>query len=163
MRAMLERAACERTVRDPRAPETPGAGPVPGVSVVIPARNDAAALLAALLAALASVSAQDYEGEIEVVVADGSHGPAMADAARARFPGVRIVANPQRHIPAGLNRAVRAASHDIIVRCDARCVLPPDYVRAAGWRRSSAPGRPTWVGCSARSGRAPSRARWPWR
>ena len=131
MRAMLERAACERTVRDPRAPETPGAGPVPGVSVVIPARNDAAALLAALLAALASVSAQDYEGEIEVVVADGSHGPAMADAARARFPGVRIVANPQRHIPAGLNRAVRAASHDIIVRCDARCVLPPDYVRAA--------------------------------
>ena len=127
MRAMPERAACEKTVRDPTAPETPGAGPVPGVSVVIPARNEAAALPAAL----ASVSAQDYEGEIEVVVADGSHGPAMADAARARFPGVRIVANPQRHIPAGLNRAVRAASHDIIVRCDARCVLPPDYVRAA--------------------------------
>ena len=127
MRAMPERAACWRTARDPTARETPGAGPVPGVSVVIPARNEAAALPAAL----ASVSAQDYEGEIEVVVADGSHGPAMADAVRARFPGVRIVANPQRHIPAGLNRAVRAASHDIIVRCDARCVLPPDYVRAA--------------------------------
>ena len=99
----------------------------PGVSVVVPARDESAALPAAL----ASVAAQDYAGEVEIVVADGSHGPAMADAVRARFPGVRIVANPRRHIPAGLNRAVRVASHDIIVRCDARCVLAPDYVRAA--------------------------------
>ena len=134
MRAVPERAACKRTARYPTAPEASGAaGPrehapaPPGVSVVIPARNEAAALPAAL----ASVAAQDYGGKIEVVVADGSDGPAMADAVRARFPGVRIVDNPERHIPAGLNRAVGAASHGIVVRCDARCVLPPDYVRAA--------------------------------
>ena len=113
-------------------PERPAAGssgadPLPGVSVVIPARNEAAALPAAL----ASVSAQDYEGEIEVVVADGSDEPATANIVRARFPRVRLVANPQRHIPAGLNHAVRAASHAVIVRCDARCVLPTDYVRVA--------------------------------
>ena len=80
---------------------------------------------------LASVLAQDYPGEIEIVVADGSDGPGMADAVRTRFPGVRVVANPDRHVPAGLNCAVRAAAHAIIVRCDARCVLPSDYVRTA--------------------------------
>ena len=55
----------------------------------------------------------------------------MARAIRAWFPQVRIVANPDRSIPAGLNRAVAAAAHDILVRCDARCILPPDHVRRA--------------------------------
>lgn len=118
--------------RPGRAEPRPGGGqdapdPAPPVSIVIPAR-DAAEMLPA---ALASALAQDYGGEIEIVVADGSGGPAMADAVRARFPGVRITANPDRSIPAGLNRAVAAASHDIILRCDARCVLPPDHVRRA--------------------------------
>ena len=99
----------------------------PPVSIVVPARDETAMLPDALAAA----RAQDYPGEIEIVVADGSETPAMAEAVRARFPDVRIVPNPDRHIPAGLNRAVRAATHDILVRCDARCVLPPGYVRAA--------------------------------
>ena len=84
-----------------------------------------------LPAALASALAQDHGGKIEIVVADGSDGPAMADAVRARFPGVRIVPNPDRSIAAGLNRAVAAAAHDILVRCDARCILPPGHVRRA--------------------------------
>ena len=104
-----------------------GAAATPGVSIVIPARNEAAALPAALASALA----QDYAGATEVIVADGSDGPAMAAAVRAQFPAVRLVANPHGHTPGGLNHAVRAAVHRIIVRCDARCVLPPDYVRIA--------------------------------
>ena len=102
-------------------------GDAPPVSIVIPARNEAAMLPGALASALA----QDYPGEVEIVVADGSDGPEMADTVRVRFPGVRIVPNPDRGISAGLNRAVRAASHETILRCDARCVLPPDYVRMA--------------------------------
>ena len=103
------------------------AGDAPPVTIVIPARNEAAALPSALTSALA----QDYAGAIEIVVADGSDGPKTADVVRLRFPTVRIVANPDRGIAAGLNRAVRAASHPVIVRCDARCVLPPGYVRLA--------------------------------
>ena len=99
----------------------------PPVSIVIPARNEEALLPAALASALA----QDYGGTIEIVVADGSDTPAMAAAVAARFPAVRVVPNPDRTTPAGLNRAVRTASHAVIVRCDARCVLPPDYVRLA--------------------------------
>ena len=99
----------------------------PPVSVVVPARDEAEDLPAAL----ASVAAQDYEGAIEIVVADGSAGSGTADAVRARFPQVRIVTNPARGTSAGLNHAVAAASHDILVRCDARCRLPPGYVRVA--------------------------------
>lgn len=103
------------------------ATPPPGVSIVIPVRDEAAALPLAVASALA----QDYAGEMEIVVADGSERPETGAAVRARFPGVRIVGNPDRHIPAGLNRAIAAAAHGIILRCDARCELPPDYVRRA--------------------------------
>ncbi|MYA12782.1 MAG: glycosyltransferase, partial [Gemmatimonadetes bacterium] len=99
----------------------------PPVSVVIPARNEEEALPRALDSALA----QDYPGTVEIVVADGSDGPAMAEMVRARYPEVRLVANPDRIIPAGLNRAVAAAAHPVIVRCDARSELPPGYVSRA--------------------------------
>ena len=99
----------------------------PPVSVVVAARDAARTVGAALGSALA----QDYGGEIEIVVADGSEGPATAAAVRARCPGARLIANPDRTTPAGLNRAVAAARHDILVRLDAHCALPPDYVRVA--------------------------------
>ena len=99
----------------------------PGVSVLIPARDEAAALPAAL----ASVVAQDHPYPVEVIVADGSGGPATARAARSALPGVRVVPNPGRTAAAGLNRALRAARHGIVARCDARCELPPDYLRRA--------------------------------
>ena len=97
------------------------------MSVLVPARDEAASLPAAL----ASIAAQDYAGEIEVVVADGSHGIATARAARAALPGVRIVPNPRRLAASGMNRALAAARHGIVARCDARCTLPPDYLRRA--------------------------------
>ena len=104
----------------------PGATPPP-VSVVVPVRDEPATIAAAL----DSVLAQDYGAAIEIVVADGSRGPETGALVRARFPGVRLVANPDGGTSAGLNRAVAAASHGIVVRCDAHCVLPPDYVQAA--------------------------------
>ena len=101
------------------------AAPQPSVSIIVPARDETVHLPLAL----ESVMAQDYRGVVEVIVADGSETPDMADLVRARFPGVRIVPNPRRHIPGGLNAALGAASHDIVLRCDARCELPPDHVR----------------------------------
>ena len=99
----------------------------PAVSVIIPAR-DAEALLAR---ALESVHAQDYGGPLEVILADGSETAATRQLIRQRFPQVRVVANPERTIPAGLNRALRTARHAVIARCDARVVLPPDYLTRA--------------------------------
>ena len=102
-----------------------GAARLPGVSIVLPVRDEAVA------AALAAAGAQDYAGPLEIVVADGSAGRATADAARRALPSVRIVPNPGRSAAAGMNRAVAATAHPVIVRCDARCTLPPDYVRRA--------------------------------
>ena len=99
----------------------------PPVSIVVPVRNEPDTLPGALAAALA----QDYGGDIEIVVADGSDGPATAAAVRARFPQVRIVTNPDGHTSGGLNRAIAAAAHDIVLRCDAHSLLPADYVRVA--------------------------------
>ena len=99
----------------------------PAVSVIIPARNEEVFLPAAL----ESVRAQDYDGPVEAIVADGSDTLAMAEMIRERFPEVRVVPNPEGWQAPGLNRALWAATHSIIVRCDARCVLPADYVRRA--------------------------------
>ena len=109
-----------------RRPDAAEAGATP-VSVIVPARN-AGALLPA---ALDSVLAQRYAGAVEVIVADGSAGTATRDLLRRRFPGVRRVANPDRTIPAALNRALAAARHPVVARLDVRAMLPPEYLARA--------------------------------
>ncbi len=98
---------------------------IPSVSVIIPARNADAVLPGAL----DSVLSQDYDGPIEVIVADGSDTLATADMLWRRYPSVRAVSNPEQITPAGLNHALRAATGDIIVRCDAQAALPKGYVK----------------------------------
>lgn len=105
-------------------------GETPPVSVVIPVRNADAGTLAR---AIESVLAQDYAGGFEVIVADGSEGSAVGELLRRRFSGVRVVPNPGREIPCGLNRALRAARHPVVARCDAGAVWPAGYLaRAVG-------------------------------
>lgn len=101
----------------------------PPVSVIIPARDAEATLPGAL----ESVLAQQYPGAVEVIVADGSQTSATRDLVRERFPQVRVVANPERVIPTALNRALKAARHPIVARCDAHSRLPAGYLtRAVG-------------------------------
>lgn len=99
----------------------------PPVSVIIPSRN-AEDTIARMLD---SVVAQDYAGELEVVVADGSDTSATVDLVTSRFPDVGVVWNRARSTPAALNRAIRATAHPIIVRCDAHAILPPGYISRA--------------------------------
>ena len=115
----------EGTARDRR--RRPAGGTLPSVSVVIPAR-DAEATIAA---SLDSVLSQDYAGAVEVIVADGSETAAMSEMIRRRYPGVRLVPNPDGTIVPGINAALRVAAGEVIVRCDAHSFLPPGYVRRA--------------------------------
>lgn len=100
---------------------------MPPVSVVIPARNAASTITRAI----ESILGQTYTGEIDIVVAEG----ASVDATRAvlgRYGDrVRVVDNPTGLTPDGLNAAIGACKGEIIVRCDAHAVLPPDYVATA--------------------------------
>jgi succinoglycan biosynthesis protein ExoA len=102
----------------------------PGVSYVMPVLNEVEHIEAAVL----SLTGQDYPGECEIVLAlgpsvDGTNRVieelALAD------PRIRSIPNELGSTPGGLNAAIRASSHPIVVRVDAHSVLPPDYTRIA--------------------------------
>src|SRR4051794_15250013 len=85
-------------------------------------------------AAVASILEQDYPGPMEIVLAMGPSTDGT-DEIVARLqpedPRIQTVDNPGRDIPIGLNRAITASRHPIIVRVDAHTGLPDDYTRRA--------------------------------
>src|SRR5436190_4475430 len=101
------------------------AAPV-GVSYVMPVLNEAGYLEAAI----ASILSQDHPGEFEIVLAVGPSTDGTASviarltAADAR---IRTVENPGMDIPIGLNLAIAASRHPVIVRVDAHTELAPGY------------------------------------
>ncbi len=102
----------------------------PKVSVIVPVRNGAGTIDACLSAVLAQV----YPGDLEVVVADGMSTDgtaAVLDDWAASDPRVRVVPNPRRSTPAGLNLALRASTGAVVARCDVHAELPPHYLRRA--------------------------------
>src|SRR4051794_5124754 len=94
----------------------------PRVSVVVPARDEAANIEACVR----SILAQRVEGGLEVIVVDGRSGDDTAAIARAA--GARVVDNPDQVIPAALNRGVEAARAAIVVRFDAHSEMPAGSV-----------------------------------
>jgi glycosyltransferase involved in cell wall biosynthesis len=97
----------------------------PRISVIVPARNEAAGIVDCLR----SIFAQRVEDGIEVVVADGGSSDETASLARAE--GARVVENPEGTTPAGLNAALAAAQGSIIVRFDGHGRMPPGYIEAS--------------------------------
>ncbi len=84
--------------------------------------------------AVASVLAQDYPGGLEVAIAVGpstDRTREVADRLAAEDPRVVVVDNPTGRTPDGLNAAVRASRHDVVVRMDGHGELSPGYVRRA--------------------------------
>lgn len=108
----------------------PSPHPWPGVSVVMPVLDEERHLRTAV----AHILEQDYPGEIEVVMALGpstDRTDEVAGELAAADPRVRFVHNPTGATGAGLNLAVAAARHGIVVRVDGHAMLPRDYVRVA--------------------------------
>jgi len=83
---------------------------------------------------LVSIDRQTHPSQnIEVIIADGlSTDQTRQEIQKFKLENpnlsVRVVDNPKRSIPAGLNRAIDAASGDYIVRLDAHSVPAADYV-----------------------------------
>jgi glycosyltransferase involved in cell wall biosynthesis len=106
----------------------------PRVTVIMPCRNERAHIRQSL----ASVLASDLPpADMEVLVVDGASTDGTADLVReiARSePRVRLLENPARIVPTALNRAIREAAGDVIVRLDAHNEYPPEYIpRLVGW------------------------------
>jgi succinoglycan biosynthesis protein ExoA len=94
------------------------------VSVIVPARDEAAHIGACVR----SILAQEVAGEVEVVVADDTSRDETAELARQA--GATVVANERGGISAGLNSALAAARGDVIARFDAHAEMPPGYLAA---------------------------------
>jgi glycosyltransferase involved in cell wall biosynthesis len=109
--------------------ETRAGTPLPFVSVVMPIRNEGSFITTSLGAVLA----QDYPVDrIEIIVADGMSSDNTREVVRSlqeQYPRVRLVDNPGRYVPTGLNAAIREARGEIIVRVDGHTIIAPDYVR----------------------------------
>lgn len=103
---------------------------MPRISVVVPCFNEEKTI-AQLLDALFG---QDFGREdLEVIIADGL----STDETRTQIGefqqaksglALKVIDNPSRSIPAGLNLAIAAANGEIVIRLDAHCVPRPDYI-----------------------------------
>ena len=102
----------------------------PAVSVIMPVLDEERHLASAVT----HVLEQDYPGELELVIALGPSSDRTGEIARRLADGdarVRLVDNPAGRTPNGLNAAIKAARHDIIVRVDGHGLLSAGYVRRA--------------------------------
>ena len=103
------------------------ATPVEGlVTVIVPTLNEEAAIDECLR----TIREQSYP-RLEILVLDGrSHDTTRAIVADHAIDDerIRLIDNPDRVIPAALNRAIWAASGQWLVRVDAHATIPTDYV-----------------------------------
>lgn len=87
-----------------------------------------------LAESVAGVLSQDYPGPLELVLAIAPSRDRTDEIARGLTeadPRVRLVANPAGRTPSGLNAALQAARHTIVVRVDGHGVLSEGYLRTA--------------------------------
>ena len=99
------------------------------ISVVAPMWNEAGHI-EQLVEDLAK---QDFEREVEVIVADGGSTDdsveRLRSAAKRHGLQVKILENPDRWVSPALNLCIREATGDLIVRIDCHSGYPPDYLR----------------------------------
>ncbi|CAN5212022.1 glycosyltransferase family 2 protein [soil metagenome] len=98
------------------------------VSYILPVLNEADYLEKAVQ----SVLDQDHDGATELIIAlapstDGTN--AILERLMALHPQIRIVDNPKRDIPIGLNLAIAETRHPVVIRVDAHSEIPLDYTR----------------------------------
>jgi succinoglycan biosynthesis protein ExoA len=93
------------------------------VSVVIPALNEAATIERCVRSVLAQRPAPH-----ELIVVDGGSNDGTPELARSA--GALVLENPDRIIPAALNRGLAAATGEVFLRFDAHAEMPEGYLAA---------------------------------
>ena len=105
------------------------ASPIRTISVVAPIRNEGSNVEHFV----SDLAAQDFPGDVEVLVADGNSDDGSAerlrDAAWAAGLNLRVLDNPAGWVSHGLNACIREAHGDLIVRLDCHSRYSADYLR----------------------------------
>lgn len=101
---------------------------LPFVSIVIPVRDEERFIGPCL----DSIIANDYPKErIEILVVDGmsrDRTRAIVEDSARGYSFIRLLINPKKTTPAALNTGIKSASGEIVMRMDAHCTYPPDYI-----------------------------------
>jgi glycosyltransferase involved in cell wall biosynthesis len=100
------------------------------VSVILPVLNEERYLEATVRA----IAAQDYEGELEIILSLGpSRDQTNSVAAKLaqRDSRITLIENPSGKTADALNKAIAASHGPIIVRVDGHSILPAGYIREA--------------------------------
>jgi succinoglycan biosynthesis protein ExoA len=103
---------------------------MPSVSIIIPCFNEQTTICKLLDA----IYAQTFpRNDLELIIADGmsTDGTRADIAAFAQSHAdlhIAVVDNTKRHIPAGLNLALKETRGDIIIRLDAHSIPYPNYI-----------------------------------
>jgi glycosyltransferase involved in cell wall biosynthesis len=101
----------------------------PFVTIAMPCLNEERFIEACL----ESVRRQDYPADrYEVLIADGGSTDAtraIVGRLAAEDPRIRLIDNPERIQAPAMNRMIRAARGDVVVRMDVHCEYADDYVR----------------------------------
>jgi glycosyltransferase involved in cell wall biosynthesis len=105
------------------------ATPIRTISVVAPVRNEGSNVDHFV----SDLAAQDFKGELEILVADGNSDDDSAARLRAAAwsagLNLRVLENPVGWVSHGLNACIREARGDLIVRLDCHSRYPADYLR----------------------------------
>ncbi|MFJ2178674.1 glycosyltransferase family 2 protein [Streptomyces sp. NPDC087851] len=107
----------------------------PAVSVIMPVLNEERHLRNSVR----HILEQEYEGEMEVVIALGPStdrtdeiaAELVRETASHARAQVRTVPNPTGRTPAALNAAIKASKHPVVVRVDGHGMLSPNYIATA--------------------------------
>ncbi len=101
---------------------------LPFVSVVMPVYNEKRYIAQAIQ----SLVMQDYpKDRMEAVLVDGMSTDGTVDCIRQAmedYPFIRLIDNPDRTVQFALNRGIKAARGEYIVRFDAHTKYAPDYI-----------------------------------
>ena len=93
----------------------------PHVSIIIPMKNEELRIGRCL----DSIAEGSYPmADCEVLIVDGGstdRSCSIAESKLIQFPFARLIHNPKKTLPAGLNMAVRLARGSYIIRMDAHC------------------------------------------
>lgn len=101
---------------------------LPLVTVVVPCRNEEKHIARCL----DTILANDYPKErMEILVLDGMSEDGTREIVNEyseRYPTVRLVDNPQKHIPAAMNVGIRNARGETVIKMDAHSTYQTDYI-----------------------------------
>ena len=101
----------------------------PEISIIIPCRNEEKHIGKVIEDLINNNSDQP----IEILVIDGMSTDGtrkiVQDYAEKYPDKVKLIDNPDKYVPHALNRGIKAARGNILIRMDAHAIYPPDYIK----------------------------------